>query len=140
MAGLTVNAVVLNQSGYELYCFAMKSSTLREICYVTPRTKDDPEEIQRLVDIGRAKKIGEYIKQTHALLPNAVVVSLTDEVTVSSTGDPTVRTLTFPSSSGKFAYILDGQHRLKGFEFSDGKDFDLPVVALHGADEALRGK
>jgi hypothetical protein len=41
---------------------------------------------------------------------------------------------------GKHAYILDGQHRLAGFKHSQGVEFDLPVVALHNADEALRAK
>jgi len=140
VAGFAIDAVVMEQNGQLLYCFVMGSDRLRRISYVTPRSKDDPEEIQRLVDVRRAKKIGEYIKQDNAVLPNAIVVSLTDEVEVRKTGKKGVETLHFPSEEGKFAYILDGQHRLEGFKYSDGRAFDLPVVALHGADDSLRGK
>ncbi len=140
MAGFAIDAVVMEQNGIYMYCFVMGSDRLRRICYVTPRSKDDPEEVQRLVDVRRAKQIGEYIKLDNALLPSALVVSLTEEVKVERTGKDTTRTLLFPSEDGKYAYILDGQHRLEGFKYSDGRSFDLPVVALHGADDALRGK
>ena len=140
MAGLAVDATVLRQKGRELYLFAMSSALLRRICYVTPRSHDDPDEVQRIVDPRRAKEIGEYIQQANSLLPNAIVVSLTDQVLVEQTGNPSVKVLQFPDDSGKFAYILDGQHRVEGFKNSGGVEFDLPVVAIYKADDALRGK
>lgn len=140
MAGLAVNAVVLNQNGVDLYLFAMSSEDLQRLSYVTPRSKDDPNEIQRVLDPRRAKAIGEYVKQASSLLPNSLVVSLTDDVTVADTENPKVKVITFPDHEGKFAYILDGQHRLGGFAYSEGVHFDLAIVALHRADEALRVK
>lgn len=140
MAGFTINAVVLKQQGHELYCFGMNSAQLKKICYVTPRSQDNPEEIQRIVSLARAKEIGQYIKQANSLLPNSLVVSLTNDVHIQITGTDKVAILKFPDVHGKFAYILDGQHRLEGFKYSDGIEFDLPVVAIHKADEALRGK
>jgi len=140
MAGLVVTAHVLKQKGYELYLFPMNSRTLRHLCYVTPRSKDNPEEVQRLLDPSRAKEIGEYIKESTSLLPNAIVVSLTPDVTISPTGNSGEVVIQFPSREGKYAYILDGQHRLAGFDHSEGVEFDLPVVALYNADENLRGK
>lgn len=59
---------------------------------------------------------------------------------MTASGSNGTKVITFPDSEGKFAYILDGQHRLEGFKYSDGVEFDLPVVALHNADEALRAK
>lgn len=140
MAGFSVDAVVLNQKGHQLYVFGMNTEQLKQICYVTPRSHDDPEEIQRIIKPARAKDIGEYIKQANSLLPNSLVVSLTDEVSITSSGSPSTKIISFPDTEGKFAYILDGQHRLEGFKYSDGIEFDLPVVALYNADEALRGK
>ena len=140
MAGFAVNAAVLNQHGKELYCFGMSSGKLNQICYVTPRSKDNPDEIQRILNPARAQQIGEYIQQANSLLPNAIVVSLTSEVQVQPSGTTGIKVLRFPSDQGKFAYVLDGQHRLEGFKNSDGVEFDLPVVALHNADDALRGK
>ncbi len=130
----------MRQKGETLYLFPMLASTLSRISYVNPRGKDSPDEIQRLVSKSRAKEIGQYIKQDISLFPNAIVVSLGDEVEVTATASDDEVTLVFPSDEGKLAYVLDGQHRLAGFDYSDGIDMDLPVVALYGADESLRGK
>lgn len=140
MAEFSVDAIVLSQNGRELYCFGMSSAQLKRICYVTPRSQNNPEEIQRIINIARAKLIGEYVKQAHSLLPNSLVVSLTEDVKVTPSGTPGTKVVSFPDHEGKFAYILDGQHRLEGFKHSDGIEFDLPVVALYNADERLRAK
>jgi DGQHR domain-containing protein len=140
MAGLAVNAYILRQKGYNLYLFPMSSKTLNRICYVTPRSHDSPEEVQRILNPKRAKEIGDYIRKETSLLPNAIVVSLSDNVGVTPSGNDEQVVIQFPEKEGKFAYILDGQHRLAGFEHTDGIQFDLPVVALHNADEHLRGK
>ena len=140
MADFAVNATVLRQKGRELYSFGMKSDQLRKISYVTPRSSEDPEEVQRIMNPHRAKEIGEYLKQPNSLLPNAIVLSLTPDVKIEKTGTDGVKVIRFPSTEGKFAYILDGQHRLAGFDHTDGLAFDLPVVAIHNADDTLRGK
>ena len=139
MAELRVAATRITQKSHTLYVFTMNSEQLAPLTYVTPRSHDDPDEVQRIVDPKRAKAIGEYIKgscrsperdrgQPHRGRPDRKP-RRTDGVTVL-----------FPDDDGKFAYILDGQHRLEGFKYSDGVEFDLPVVAIYNADETLRGK
>lgn len=140
MAGLVVTAHVLKQKGYNLYLFPMNSRELGRLCYVTPRSHDNPEEVQRILNPKRATEIGEYIKEETSLLPNAIVLSLTSSVTISPTGKSREVVIQFPEGKGKYAYILDGQHRLAGFDHSNGIEFDLPVIALYDADEHLRGK
>jgi DGQHR domain-containing protein len=140
VAGPVVTAHLLKQKGYELYLFSMNSRTLRRLCYVTPRSEDSPEEVERILSTARAKEIGAYIKGQTSLLPNAIVVSLTTEVTISPTGTSSQVVIQFPLEEGKYAYILDGQHRLAGFDHSEGVEFDLPVVALQNASIELRGK
>lgn len=138
MAGFSVNAAVLEQNGQKLYLFPLRSDVLRRISYVVPRSDMNPQEIQRLISQARVIEIGEYIKEPTSILPGSVVISVGAEVTVTDTGLPDVQTLHFPETEGKFAYILDGQHRVEGFRHSGGIEFDLPVVALHNASEALR--
>jgi DGQHR domain-containing protein len=140
MAEFLVNARVLRQRGHDLYLFVMASDQLDQISYVTPRSQDDPNEIQRLLNPKRVREIGEYLQDELSLLPNAIVVSLGPDVRVGKTGSKGEVTLTFPSNEGKYAYILDGQHRVEGFKESKGVVFDLPVVGLHNADENLRIK
>jgi DGQHR domain-containing protein len=140
MARISLNAQVLKQKDYELYLFGMNSKAVRDISYVTPRSKETPEEVQRLLSPKRAKEIGTYIREQTSILPNAIVVSLTSDVEIRRTGRSNEVTIEFPQDTGKYMYILDGQHRVEGFKHSEGIEFDLPIVALYQADEHLRGK
>lgn len=140
MAELRVTATRIKQKSHTLYVFAMNSEELAPLTYVTPRSQDSPDEIQRILSSKRAKEIGAYIQDELSLFPNAIVLSLDDEVEIHETGDEKLVTIVFPSRDGKHAYILDGQHRLSGFQHSKGVQYDLPVVALYNADEALRAK
>lgn len=118
----------------------MNSRDLARLSYVTPRSEDDPQEVQRILREDRAKAIGEYIQEETSLLPNAIVVNLNPQVRIERTSREDEVQIIFPSTDGKFANILDGQHRLAGFGYSGNIQFDLPVVALHNADQNLRGK
>jgi len=140
MAQLTVNAIVLKQNGIDLYLFSMNSKHLRKMCFVAPRGTENPEEIQRILKPKRAQEIGEYIKQPTSILPNVIVINLPETVKILPTSKENEVTIQLPDIEGKFCYILDGQHRLAGFEYSEGIEFDLPIVALYNADEHMRGK
>jgi len=140
MAQFTVNAIVLKQNGIDLYLFAMNSKHLRKICFVAPRGTESPEEIQRILKPKRAQEIGEYIKQPASILPNVIVINLPETVKILPTSRENEVTIQFPAIEGKFCYILDGQHRLAGFDYSEGTEFDLPIVALYNANEHTRGK
>ncbi len=137
-------ATVLRQNDKELYLFKMSSALLREITFVTPRSEENPDELQRVYSESRAKEIGAWIKEENSLLPNAIVVDFKDDVEIEPTADPDIVTITIPDPSSvenpKIAYILDGQHRVKGFEFSDGIEFDLAVIAVHNVSDNVRGK
>ncbi len=144
MAKIRVAATVLKQRDKDLYLFKMHSSLLKEITFVTPRSEDNPDELQRVFSEPRAKEIGAWLKEENSLLPNAIVVDLKDQVTIEPTDVPDRVTLTFPNpkdtANHKVAYILDGQHRVKGFEHSNGIEFDLAVVAVHNVNDSVRGK
>lgn len=144
MAPLVVTAKVLQQKGTKLYLFAMNSKALSQVSYATVRSENDPKEIQRLLSKKRAKEIGQYIQQADSLMPTAIVINLRPEVKISPTGEPNEVAITFPDdgaeSTKKYAYILDGQHRLEGFNHSGGLTFDLPVVAIYNASDATRAK
>jgi len=111
---------------------------------VTPRSEDNPDELQRVVNIPRAKEIGNWLKDESSLLPNAIVIDLKKDVEIEPTGIPDQVTISIPNPTEtddcKIAYILDGQHRVKGFDYSDGVEFDLAVVAVHNVTESIRAK
>lgn len=135
-----VRANRLKQKAFDLYLFAINSKDLKNITYVTPRSENDPDEVQRILDKKRAKEIGEYLKKETSVLPNAIVVSLSPSVKIKDTDIYNEVILEFSDKVGKYAYILDGQHRIAGFDYSDGIHYDLPVVALYDADKNTRGR
>jgi DGQHR domain-containing protein len=144
MDKIRIPAIVLSQKDKQLYLFKMKSSLLGKISYVTPRSEDNPAELQRVVNIPRAKEIGKWLKEESSLLPNAVVIDLKKDVQIEDTGIIGQVTIAIPDpdkhADCKIAYILDGQHRVRGFDCSDGIEFDLAVVAVHNMSESVRAK
>ena len=140
MAELKVEAQVLRQNNFTLYSFVLNSKTLKNITYALPRSTDKPEEIQRVKNGSRCREIGEYVQQEDSVLPNSIVVNLIESVRIEDTARSDRVTVVFPSESGRYAYLLDGQHRIGGFEHSHGVEFDLPVVALHNVADQVAGK
>lgn len=144
MAQIRIPATVLKQHDKLLYLFKTNSELLGKITYVTPRSKDNPDELQRVYIEARAKDIGAWLQEETSLLPNSIVVDFKDEVKIEPTSDEDVVTISFPDPDdvpdGKIAYILDGQHRVKGFDYSGSVKFDLAVVAVHNLSASVRGK
>ncbi len=129
MTKLSVPCAVLKQHKRSIYLFSMNSKKLLELAYVLPKSRDNPEEIQRGLDAGRVKRIGEYVQKQTCYLPNNIVLNLDRSVKYVARGRRTGE-LVFPRDRGNFGYVLDGQHRLQGFKHSNGIHFDLPVVAF----------
>jgi len=129
MARLFVQCTVLKQHKRSIYLFSMNSKKLLELAYVLPKSRDNPKEIQRGLDAGRVKRIGEYVQKQKCYLPNNVVLNLEKSVKFVAKGKRAGE-LVFPRDKGNFGYVLDGQHRLQGFKHSNGVHFDLPVVAF----------
>ncbi len=152
MPELRINAVILHQRDQSLYMFSLPSNTLRNICWVLPRSRDNPEEIQRALDSAKLQSIGEFLKKENSFLPNSLVLNLSKSVRFEPSGDGKSGTLIFPSdgsenkgkpitdNTNKYGYILDGQHRLVGFDRAPGIIFDLPVTAFLAADDSLGKK
>lgn len=144
MDKITIPATILKQKDKELYLFKINSKLLAKIAYVTPRTEDNPDELQRVVNTKRAKEIGSWLQEQNSLLPNAIVIDLKDNVEITNTNLSDQVHISFPdpekNDNCKVAYILDGQHRVKGFEFADGIEFDLAVIAVHNVTESVRAK
>lgn len=144
MDKIRIPATVLRQKDKELYLFKMKSSLLSKITFVTPRSEESPDELQRVFSEPRAKEIGVWLKEENSLLPNAIVVDFKEAVEINQTADRDSVTISFPdpdhSANPQIAYILDGQHRVKGFNYADGVEFDLAVIAVHNVSDNIRGK
>lgn len=117
-----VKAVRLKQRDAVLFLFAMESEKLLKLCYVFRRDMRDPAAYQRLLSSKRLSSIGKFVSQgvlgESGLLANNLILAF-EEPGVKFTGS----TLNIPAIHCS-VWIIDGQHRLYGFQRLDKK---LPI-------------
>jgi len=129
---LNIECLKVFQENMQFYTFVMNSNTLREIAFVSIREISNPFGYQRYLSQKRLREIGEYIKKPRATFPNSIIINL-DPTKARFIASPDGRrgTLIIKKEMG-VAWIIDGQHRLLGFNYSEGKEFDLLVSAYLG--------
>lgn len=124
----------VQQGGLELYTFVLDSKTLRDIAYVSRRDVANPQGYQRYLNNRRLKDVGVYIKKPRATFPNSIILNMDPKkVRFEASPEENRGTIIFPRENG-VAWVIDGQHRLYGFEHSGGKEFDLLVAAYLGLE------
>lgn len=129
---IRVECIKVSQVGLEFYVFVMNSNTLRKIAYVSRRDPTNPQGYQRYLIAKRLKDVGEYIKKPRATFPNSIILNLdSNKVRFEAAAEENRGTMVIPREKG-IAWIIDGQHRLYGFEHSEGKEFNLLVAAYLG--------
>lgn len=122
----------ISQGGLSFYNFVINSKELREIAYVSRREMGNPKGYQRYLSETRLKEVGDYIKKKTAVFPNNLILNFDSgraEVHLDPEGSTGVIEIKNVPDS---AWVIDGQHRLWGFKYSDGKEFDLLVSAFIG--------
>ena len=80
--------------------------------------------IQRSLDKSRVKLIKEYIDTVHSSFPNSIILNINKDYIINIEKDRLNIKITEETFS-----IIDGQHRLAGFENRDRRTFEL-VVAI----------
>lgn len=94
------------------YTFTMKVEDLVSIYYVAVRGVDTtPGSVQRVLNKGRISKIKEYILEGNTFF-NSFILNWTDSSYLPEITDKDIKLKLIPSS----AQVIDGQHRLVGFE------------------------
>lgn len=132
-------AIKVSQPYADFYQVVLKAELLLNLCFNNPAKEVDNEivGIQRDRSISRAKEIAAFIDSNDAAFPNSIIISanfdeedrLIDEKfkwrfeSVSEL--PGIYKLIIPDITVKSCSIIDGQHRLLGFEYSRRKEFDL---------------
>jgi DGQHR domain-containing protein len=135
---IRVEAFRVEQSDYEFYLCVMGSAVLRSVATVS-RRGDGEGGYQRVLSAKRMNQVGEYIKGQRATFPGSIVVSLTSDCRFEPGPDASRGILVIPDGDA-IAFVIDGQHRLFGFEKADGKEFDLVVSAYIGLPESAQAK
>jgi len=166
------------QKDLVLYLFGLEAGKILNIAYILPKSRDDPEAIERTLDTGRTEKIAEFIQKANAYLPNAIILNFdTSKIQFSEFSEDETSAMfriqlpeprpadevkkdiltewgldAVPKGGEqrlqaeiekrlmKIAYVIDGQHRLKGLERAGKLDIPLPVIATKDADVSKAAK
>lgn len=146
---LSLPAVVVRQPVGEFYLCSIPASALRQISYSIPASMRREHGMfskilgnQRVRSQSRAKQIGEYIDEEGSTFPNTIILSANFNEDGEYVDDPSKRwhaitengcmRLHIPTNS-RLASVIDGQHRLEGFEYSskeDRQEMDLPCAVF----------
>lgn len=130
-------AISLNQHNIPLYLFTATASTLSSIVRLTHRNREQRLALQRTLDRKRLKQIALYLQQESSLIANNIILNFDDRVTFRKQPVDGVKNAGFIEipDDEPCATILDGQHRLMGFQFCDHLDFELAVIGFLNLDQ-----
>ena len=151
MATIKLNAIQVTQPIGEFYIGVMDAKDLVAISYSDVRKmKREVEDylgIQRELKKTREKEIREYINTLDATFPNSIIVAIKGKYVTFEDGQ---MVLTFDEfEKARLAKVLDGQHRLAGFDESnlnfkdvggDEKAFQLLVTIFVESDISTQAK
>jgi DGQHR domain-containing protein len=126
---ITLPMLPLLQAGYRMYAFVAQSDMLRKIVTFSRRVDDKEKGFQRHFKESRLRSIKRYIEEQHGPIPNNIILDF-DENAV--TVDESAGTITLPTEE-ECALVIDGQHRLLGFENAKTQ-YPLLVLGFVGLD------
>jgi DGQHR domain-containing protein len=119
---IEVDAWKITHSGTDFYVFVLNSSILLKISYASENEKE--QGAQRPLDPKRTSKVAQFIDSIDGILPNNVILNLSKESKFeSSSKNSNFGKIIIPDVENS-CWIVDGQHRIYGFEKSS-KKFDL---------------
>lgn len=130
--GLLIHRFTFNlitQGKYKFYSLTLDSGLLAKICYVTTREEDAEKGFQRVLDKKRAQEIADYIDEGLGTIPNSIILSAQPESELELIKNRKI--LQFIEKPNSFL-VLDGQHRVYGFNLAKSKKVRVPVVIYNG--------
>lgn len=137
MEQIQLKALQVNQPIGDFYVGVMNAQDLVAVSYSDVRKMQREVEdylgIQRELKKNREKEIREYISTLDATFPNSIIVAIKGKYV---TYDDGILTLTFDKfEKERLAKVLDGQHRLAGFDkdnlnYKDVNDNERPFQLL----------
>lgn len=154
MPKIIIDAIKIEQPIGEFFFGKMTARKLMEISYSDVRRLENEERgvekylgIQRPLKKERVKDISSYISTIDATFPNSIILAVNEEHVTWNNNQITISYS--KDELGNIAKILDGQHRLAGFDeknFSfldfegNKKEFELLVTIFVKADMSVQAK
>ncbi|MBS0899661.1 DNA phosphorothioation-associated DGQHR protein 1 [Pantoea dispersa] len=138
-------AIKIEQPIGSFYAVSMRSDLLSKVAFSSRAEykKSDLQEgifsllkgNQRELDLKRSKQIGQYIDSVESTFPNSIILGANFDKDGNLIEDYDIRwrvekngnlyTLVIPSENNIVATIIDGQHRLSGFGYSERENMEL---------------
>ncbi|EKY3244793.1 DGQHR domain-containing protein [Cronobacter dublinensis] len=152
MKSIKIKAFKVSQPIGEFYCGKIKASDLVDITYSDVRRMSDSENrelddyigIQRPLIESRVKAIRNFISGVDSSFPNSIIIAMSsNNVNWDEYNNDFIITPNNDGDFSKLAKILDGQHRIAGFdkdnmtfinELGDESEFELLVTVFVDAD------
>lgn len=152
MSNITIKALKVSQPIGEFYFGKIKAKDLVNITYSDVRRMADSESrqlddyigIQRPLIESRIRQINSYISGVDSSFPNSIIIAMnSDNVSWNESNGDFIISPNEDGDLSKLAKILDGQHRIAGFDDSnttfindvgDVSDFELLITIFVDAD------
>ncbi|AWH88213.1 DGQHR domain-containing protein [Limnobaculum parvum] len=152
MKSIKIKALKVSQPIGEFYCGKIKASDLVRITFSDVRRMSDSENrelddyigIQRPLIESRVKAIRSFISGVDSSFPNSIIIAMSsDNVSWNEDNGDFIITPNDDGDFNKLAKILDGQHRIAGFdednvtfvnEVGEESEFELLVTVFVDAD------
>jgi DNA phosphorothioation-associated DGQHR protein 1 len=141
---LELHAIKVSQPYSDFYQVTISSDLLLKVCFKNPAKEISHEisGVQRDSSVPRAIEIAKFIDSDEASFPSSIILSANfdDEDRLLDEGlrwrfeqvKGSLYKLIIPDISVKACSIVDGQHRLLGFEYSKRKKIEL-TCAIYDA-------
>lgn len=136
----TIDTIKINQKERPILIFTLPANDLRAIAYYNQREVDRKDGIQREFKQLRSKEIAEYLEEDDAVLANNIIINLElekngfafEDIYDEANKKLNIGLLIRKSRRDhkKTAFVIDGQHRLRAFEFSNQNSFPLVISAM----------
>lgn len=155
---LRIPAVQVSQPIGEFFLCALPARLVRDVSYSVPASAGNSDGVlsrifgtQRRLSLERARQIGGYIDSVESTFPSAIILSVNYTEDGELEEDDGVRwslernhcggwDLIIPTDR-KLASIIDGQHRLAGFAYSEiheRQDMELPCAIFFDLPKAYQ--
>ena len=125
---IRLNVLRFEQNGQVMFASIIRASELLRIVAIDVRDELlNSSGYQRQRDETRCRQIAEYINRPTSVLPGSILLNLRGSSSYQPDNHNQGRgILLIPDKKGS-AWVVDGQHRLGGFEYTE-RDLSLPVV------------
>lgn len=137
---ITIYALKVSQPYGDFFQVVLSANLLLECSFINRAEMQDGEVsgVQRGGSLSRAREIAKFIDSDEAAFPNSIILSVNYDENDNPVSDEyrwkfiqknrNLYELVIPDIKRKVCSVIDGQHRLLGFDFSRNRSMELPCA------------